>query len=204
MPSLALDALSRTYAQALFDVAQETMGREGVETLAGELDELLELTRQDRSLDEFLRSRIIPARRRAASLRRIFEGRVSDLALRLLLVLNEKDRLAHLESIAQAFDQILQERFGRVEVDVFTASLVDRQQLDAVAARLREALGKEPVVHHYVDESMLGGLKLQIGDQLIDASVATQLRRIRDRLASQGVMRVRAQARRFFEDGAQG
>lgn len=204
MPSLALDALSRTYAQALFDAAQETMGREGVETLAGELDELLELTRQDRSLDEFLRSRIIPARRRAASLRRIFEGRVSDLALRLLLVLNEKDRLAHLESIAQAFDQILQERFGRVEVDVFTASLVDKEQLEAVAAKLREALGKEPVVHHYVDESMLGGLKLQIGDQLIDASVATQLRRIRDRLASQGVMRVRAQARRFFEDGAQG
>ncbi|RMD60528.1 MAG: ATP synthase F1 subunit delta, partial [Planctomycetota bacterium] len=184
MPSTThthVDALARTYAQALFDAAQETTGREGVESVAGELDELLELARQNKALGEFLRSRIIPAAKRADSLRRIFQDAISELTLRFLLILNEKDRLAHLESIAQAYDQIVQERFGRVEVDVVTASLVDRAQLDAVAARLREALGKEPVLHHYVDESMLGGLKLQIGDQLIDASVATQLRRIRER-----------------------
>lgn len=195
-----IDALARTYAQALFEAAERAGGRERIESLAGELEEILELARSDRAFDEFLRSRILPTADRKRSLTRIFEGRVSELALRFLLVLNDKGRLGRLGSIASAYDQIVQERFGRVEVDVFTSTPIDREQLDAIARRLQGALGKEPVLHPYVDERMLGGLRLQIGDQLIDASVATQLRRIRERLARDGSARIRAAAERFFDE----
>ena len=66
------------------------------------------------------------------------------------------------------------------EVDVYTASPISSGELDVIRDRLKRALGKEPIVHPYTDGAMIGGLKLQIGDQLIDASIATSLRKLRD------------------------
>src|SRR5690606_26706842 len=124
-------------------------------------------------------------------------GRISDLTFRFLHVLNEKDRLNRLGDIVAAYDLLLQERFGRVEVDVYTASQIDQSQLEAIKHRLQAALGKEPVLHAYTDTNMLGGLKLQVGDQLIDASVATRLRKLRDKLTTQGAAKIRGGAERF-------
>ncbi len=63
-----------------------------------------------------------------------------------------------------------------------------------------EALGKEVVVHSYTDPTMIGGVKFRIGDQLIDASVQTTLRKIRDQLSTQGDAVVRGKINRIIED----
>jgi F-type H+-transporting ATPase subunit delta len=68
-----------------------------------------------------------------------------------------------------------------------------------VRDRVQSALGKEPVLHCYADEHMIGGIKLRIGDQLIDGSVRTQLRRMRaGLLSSRGELRDRVS--RIIED----
>jgi F-type H+-transporting ATPase subunit delta len=61
-------------------------------------------------------------------------------------------------------------------------------------------LGKEPVLHTNVDPSMLGGVKLRIGDQLIDGSVATKLRRLSESVQSKGSMAIREQFETYLED----
>ena len=113
-------------------------------------------------------------------------------------MLNDKGRLGHLPPIAAAFDELVQREFGRVEVDVYTAAPASPGELDTIKQRLRQILGKEPVVHPYTDKAMLGGLKLQIGDQLIDASLATRLRRMRDNLANSGLATLRAKAEKIL------
>lgn len=192
------DALARTYAVSLFDLAQQAGGQSTAEQVAGELEDLLELAKSDPAFSEFLSSRILSARNRGRSLRNILSGRVHDLTLRFLLVLNEKDRLSHIAPISAAFDQLLQTSYGRVEVDLFTATPADTREIESVRSRLREVLGKEPVVHAYTDPSMIGGLRLQIGDQLIDASIASSLRKLRERLTVDGAASVRARADRFL------
>ncbi|MBY0262069.1 MAG: F0F1 ATP synthase subunit delta, partial [Phycisphaerales bacterium] len=62
----------------------------------------------------------------------------------------------------------------------------------------QKRLGREPVLHPYTEPAMLGGIKLQVGDQLIDASVETQLRNIRSRLNQGGTSKVRAAATRLI------
>jgi F-type H+-transporting ATPase subunit delta len=111
---------------------------------------------------------------------------VTDLTLRFLLVLNEKGRLGHLETISDAYDQLVHAAFGRVEVDVFTAAPLGAGQLDSIRSRIGAILGKEPVLYTYADPAMIGGLKLRIGDQLIDGSVASRLRRIKHSLLASG------------------
>jgi F-type H+-transporting ATPase subunit delta len=105
-----------------------------------------------------------------------------------MLVLNRKGRLAELLAIEGAYDALEQEAFGRVEVDVFTASgTVDEATKASLAADLKKSIGKEPVMHFYADPAMIGGLKLRIGDRLIDGSVAAQLRRMRSTLLDRGL-----------------
>ena len=98
-----------------------------------------------------------------------------------------------------ALDAIVQERFGRVEVDVFTAAPVGQSEIESIRKRLTETLGKEVVLHPYTDSTMIGGVKLQMGDQLIDGSVRAELRRMRDRLLGQSVAVGLGVGHEFFE-----
>lgn len=180
------DALARVYASSLIDLARAGGGREAIESVQGELEEILELTRSDAKFGEFLSSRIIPSKARGESLNTIFKGRCGDLTLRFLRVVNQKGRLDHLPAIAAAYDEYVQKEFGRVEVDVYTAQPVSREELQQVKDRLHEVLGREPVLHTYTDPKMIGGIKLQIGDQLLDGSVAARLRQMRENLATGG------------------
>jgi len=137
---------------------------------------------------------------REASLRSIFEGRVSELTLKFLLLLNSKGRLTHLPAIIAAFDQRVQDALGRVEVDVYTAEPMDTEQRDSVGERIASKLGKQIALHTYVEPAMIGGIKIRIGDRLIDDSLATRLRRVRDRVARDGGAALRARAQRVIRD----
>lgn len=194
------NALANVYARSLFELAQQAGGQDKIAEVAAEIEQICELLRSDRRAREFFASPIIDRTARGESIRRIFTNRVTDLTLRFLLVLNDKGRLDQLEAVAGAFDQLVQETYGRVEVDVYTASALDRPQLDSMQQRIRQAIGREPVLHPYTEPAMIGGVKLRIGDQLIDGSVAGKLRRMkRDLLNSSGKLRERMS--RFIEDG---
>lgn len=193
------DALARLYATSVFELAQEQGGQAAIEDIASELSEILELARADKRFGEFLSSRIVPTEKRRASLEAIFKGRVTDLTLKFLLVLNAKDRLSNLGAMVAAYDEAVQERFGRVEVDLYTATPIDRAAVDRITSTLKSILGKDPVVHPYTDPTMLGGLRVQVGDQLIDASLSTRLRRMRERLTGPGAAAARAQSDQIIE-----
>lgn len=199
MPTQA-DALSSVYATSLYELARQAGGPDKVNEIAAELDEILELVRSDRAFREFLASPIIDREARKAALGRIFGNRVTDLTLRFLLVLNENGRLGRLDAVAAAYDHLVQEAFGRVEVDLFTAAPLGADQLESIRGRIRQALGRDPVLHPYTDAAMLGGVKLRIGDQLIDGSVSTQLRRLKRDLLNEGSSKLRDRVARFFED----
>lgn len=187
----APDALAKVYAKGLFEAAEKQAG--GAEGVLGELEDILELARANDDFSEVLASRLIDADKRDAALVRLFEGRVSAHTLSFLRLLNRKGRLGHLAPITGALDAIVQERFGRVEVDVFTSAPIAQAEMASIRARLTDALGKEVVLHPYTDSSMIGGIKLRMGDQLIDASVRADLSRLRDRLLGQtGTVRARS------------
>lgn len=194
------DALAEIYARSLFQLAEGEGGRERTEQILGELEDILELARQDRRFSEFLATRVIAASARDASLLRIFENRASPLTLRFLRLLNVKDRLGHLPAIAAAYDGLVQEAFGRVEVDLFTAEPLDEKARAAYRDRLARTLGKDIILHSYTEPAMLGGVKLRIGDRLIDDSLATKLGRMRDRLNTEGQSNLRTRASRAIED----
>ncbi len=193
------DALANIYAKSLFELAEAKGGRATIEACLAELEDILELARANPKFGELLSSRALPAAARASSLDRIFKGRVSDLTLKFLQVLNDKDRLAYLPPIAAAFDAITQAKFGRVEVDVFTVDPLPADQVARLRDQLAAKLAKDIVLHPYVDANMIGGVKFRIGDQLIDGSIETKLRAMRDQLNVQGLANLRGKIDRILD-----
>ena len=199
--SETVDAVARVYAQSLMELADAAGGDDKIVETGGELGTIAEIIRDDAEFAEFLRSPIVDTEKRAEALRRIFEGRVSDLVLRFMLVLNGKGRLGEFAAMNAAYDQLVNERMGRVEVDVMTVDgSLAPDQLALLGEKVKAKLGQEPVFHQYADESLIGGLVLRVGDQLIDGSVRGQLRRMREELLASGSTRVRAGADDFLAD----
>jgi F-type H+-transporting ATPase subunit delta len=194
------NALAAVYARSLFELAKQAGGQDKINEVVGELEQIQELLSENREFREFFSSPIVDREKRSKSISRMFENRITDLTLRFLLVLNQKGRLKEFAAIAAAFDHLVQEAFGRIEVDVYTAAPLGREQLESLRKRIKDAIGRDPVLHPYTDASMLGGLKLRIGDQLIDGSVASKLRRMKRELMS-STGQLRDQLARFIEEG---
>jgi F-type H+-transporting ATPase subunit delta len=104
-------------------------------------------------------------------------------ATNLARLLIESNRVKQVAGIVEEFESLADAAAGRVRATVTTAVELDQAERDKVADQLSKRLGKEVRMTVVVDKSILGGLKLQYGDHLIDASVATKLQQLRRRLA---------------------
>ncbi|MFP4145807.1 MAG: ATP synthase F1 subunit delta [Phycisphaeraceae bacterium] len=188
MPARQIRDIDRTWAEALFELASE---HDQLEAIADEVDQLAELLRSEKQLETLLTSPALSRQERQETIDRLFQGRISDLLYRFLQVLGAKGRLSLLPGVLEAFAERMREHQGLVEVDVFVAHRLSDEQLASIQQSISDAIDKTAVLHQYVDESLLGGLKLRIGDRLLDASVATQLRRLQRRLHEVGQERAR-------------
>ena len=124
------------------------------------------------------------------------------------LALDSGASLSLIESESEhAVSHFVLNRFTRVlmnnDVDVYTALAIDDKALRRIGQRIREVIEKEPVLHAFVDESMLGGLTLRIGDQLMDGSVATRLRRLKQNLLTTGTATVGDRFRQIIDEGGE-
>jgi len=194
------DALANVYARSLFELATDAGGNDKVVEIADELEQICELITSNQKIGQFFSSPLIDGTKRSEALSAIFSNRITDLALRFLLVLNNKGRLNHFQQIETAYDQLVQDAMGRIEVDIFTPTEIDADSINSIKTKVQQMLGKEPVLHPYVDRAMLGGIKLRIGDQLIDGSVQTKLRRLSESIQSGGSVAIREQFETYLEN----
>jgi F-type H+-transporting ATPase subunit delta len=167
------------YARSILDLANE---HNQAQEFGQELAIIGELLKQNPSFAEFLADPGIGATERTAALEKLFRGRASPLVMNLMGVLNTRGRLNLLTAVADAYAVLLDEQLGNVEVDVTVAQKLDPSQLDQVRQRVSQALGKNAIVHQYVDEEIIGGLVLRVEDRFIDASVKYQLEAMRERM----------------------
>lgn len=189
-------SIEQVYASALLDSAEQT-GQQN--ELAEELGQLTDLLRAEPGLDRLLSTRSLSTAQKADCIERTFQGRVSDLLHRFLQVVNQKQRLDLLRGIARAYVQLMEQRHGIVEADVFAASRLPEDQARAVAESLGKALHHKVVLHQYTDPRLIGGLKIRVGDQVYDGTVQTQLRKMQQKLLASGREQARSRLEALIE-----
>jgi len=109
-----------------------------------------------------------------------FDDETTNLA-RLLI---ESGRVDQARAIEQEFQRLADDAAGRVRATVTTAIELERDDRDRVERELSRRLNKEVSLDVVVDPRVIGGLRLQYGDRVVDATVATRLQQLRRRLAA--------------------
>ncbi len=116
-------------------------------------------------------------------LRRVV-GDVSDEALNLVLLMVRRGRPGAIHRMAERFAELVRRERGIALAEVRTPLPLDDAQRDELMTRLRELTAQKVEINEVVDESLIGGITVRIGDQLYDASVRTRLERLRARLTA--------------------
>jgi F-type H+-transporting ATPase subunit delta len=163
--------IARPYAEATFRAALEKSA------LAVVGDSLMLLAAIAR--DEQMHSILLNPKVSAAQKKEIFEaaagGRLDDLAKRLLAVLIDNHREVLIGSIAEQFDELKNEHEKILRAHITSAQPLSDPQRDEIVAALERRYGKKVEADLDVDPELLGGARVQVGDQVIHASVRDAL-----------------------------
>ena len=172
-------AAARRYARAVFELAEQD-GR--VAEWADRLTAVSGLL-GDPELAAVLTNPTIAADARM-SLISTESSLLDPEGVNLAKLLIESNRVKEASGIALEFDRLADEAAGRVRATVTTAIELTAPERDRVADELSVRLGREVKLEVVVDPRILGGMKVQYGDHLVDASLSTKLQQLRRRLAS--------------------
>jgi F-type H+-transporting ATPase subunit delta len=172
-------AAARRYAKAVFELAQQD-GQ--VEEWGRRLARIRELF-ADPEVAAVLGNPTIATERRealAATAPHLFDEEATNLA-RLLI---ESGRVDDAGAVEEEFHRLADAAAGRVPATVTTAIELSAADRERVAEQLSKQLKKDVSVTVVVDPRVIGGLKLQYGDRVVDATVAARLEQLRRRLAA--------------------
>lgn len=187
----------RVYAVSLLELAEQAGATREVEA---EVQELAKLASAQPKLLLLLSNRRVPMSRRQATAQAIFKGRVSELTFKFIQVLVERDRFDELPGVAAAFLALVHERYGEIEVDAIVASPMSEELTARLGEVLQKRVGRKPLIHQHIEPSLVGGVKLRVGDYLVDGSIATQLRLMREKIIENSSVHARRDVERVFKD----
>jgi F-type H+-transporting ATPase subunit delta len=172
------DVAAKRYAEAAYLIARQD-GKE--EAWSSGLVEVAALFGDDRARAVFENARV-PTAQKLALVDRALAG-VDPLVLNLARLLVRRRRTSLGPQIAQAFQELIDEAKGISHATVTSAVPLTDQDRAAVERRLIDITGGPVVIETHVDENILGGLVVRIGDRLIDGSTKSRLLALKRKLA---------------------
>ena len=169
-------SLAGRYASALFELARD---KKQIESVGKSLDALGQALVDSNDFNELVTSPLV-SREEAA---KAFAALAPDLGLdpittNFLGVLASNGRKSQLRNVIRAFGRLAAEHRGETTAEVITARPLNDDQLAQLRQQLRTRAGRDVNVDTTVDPSMLGGIVVKLGSQMIDASIRTKLNRL--------------------------
>jgi F-type H+-transporting ATPase subunit delta len=172
--------ITKRYTRALFELAAEA-GK--IEAVGGELAAVESLLATDEDLRDALLSPVLTRDVKAQVLDAVIEAAGFDPTVgNFLRVLLDSRKLPLLSEIASAYRDLADDAAGKVRGVAVAPTPLAESDARALADALSKALNKEVMLDSKVDPSLLGGLVAQVGNLVFDASLRTQLQRMRETL----------------------
>ena len=174
-----MEEIAEVYSRALFEVAKEN---DALDRVHDELGEFAEALDSDRNLQVFLFSPYFSSEEKKKGVTQI----VSDADERLtnfLELLAERHRMPALFRIRRSFDAMWAEENKLLPVSVTSAVELDEGIVEEIGKEIEEQTGRRVELSASVDPDVLGGLRLQVGNMVLDATVRNRLEQLRKQVA---------------------
>lgn len=172
-------SVARRYAEAFFAIAQE---RDQIDQLQQELELVVSTIDEIENLKEYLNHLLIPAQEKKDTISKIFGDKLSEVTLHFFFVIIEKRREGYIGLITEEFKDMADESRNIAKAELIAAREVPEDEIKTLADKLSASTGKTVQLRQTVDPDLIGGIKIRMGDQVIDGTVAKKLEVLREKL----------------------
>jgi len=174
-----MEEIARVYAEALFGVAKQ---KRKLDVIREQLAMVAEALERDRELAVFFFSPYFSSAEKRDGIARSVFGAEPELT-NFLELLVEKHRMPVIFRVRRRFDEMWAEENKRLEVTLTSAVELDPEIVERVGAEIERQTDRKVELRSRVDEDALGGLILQVGNMVLDASIRNRLERLRKEVA---------------------
>jgi F-type H+-transporting ATPase subunit delta len=170
------------YAKSLLSLADE---RNILEQVKDDMLALASVFEENTDFRDMLKSPVVKSDRKAAILKQVFEKEVCELSMKFINLVLEKRREAILGAIANSFIDLYNDLKNIVKATVVTANAITEDTRNKVLSQLKLVAGDANIlIEEQVDESIIGGFVLRIGDTEYNASIANKLQQLKREFVS--------------------
>jgi F-type H+-transporting ATPase subunit delta len=170
---------ARVYAEALFDVAKD---KGKLDAIRDELTQFVDAVDGNRELQVFFFSPYFSSAEKVAGLKRAVSDADAEL-LNFLELLIEKQRMPEIFRIRRQLDELWKQENRRIDVTVTSAVTLEPAVVEKVGEEIERQTGQKVDLSSRVDAEILGGIVLQVGNKVLDASIRSRLEKLRKSVA---------------------
>ena len=170
----------RVYAEALLEAARAHDELDAVRT---EFDELAAAVEQSEELRDFLRNPQIESQTKRSVLESLLEA-ANPRFVNFVRLLVEKGRIGELDELHDEWERLLAREARVLELELTTAIELSDAEANGIVEQIEQASGRRVVALRTVDPDIIGGIVVQAGSQLLDASVRGRLNQLRQELTA--------------------
>lgn len=183
-PQSISTGIAARYATALFELAKEGKDLAGLEK---DTDALAAALADSDDLSAFLTSPIYTREDQEKAIGAVGEAmKLSETTVNTMRLMAQKRRLFVLPALVQSLNELIAEEKGEVTAEVTSAKKLTAAQEKKLAATLKKSVGKDVKMNLAVDESLIGGLVVKVGSQMIDTSIRSKLAALQNTMKEVG------------------
>ena len=174
-----MEEIARVYAEALFDVAD---GKDKLDEVRSELGEFADALDDDQELQVFFFSPYFSTNEKREGIEKAVSG-ASEEFRNFLDLLVEKHRMPVIFRVRSAYEELWRKRNRKIDVTVTSAVELDPDVVKKIGKEIEDQTGQTVELSSRVDDAILGGLVLQVGNMVLDASIRHRLEKLRKSVA---------------------
>ncbi len=170
----------KRYATALFELA---ISDNRIEDYKSEVELVIQLLRDEPDFIALLQNRRITLDEKVSLIEKIFSEQVSSSVVGLMILIIKKGRQEFLLDIFETFLQMIEKQKGILKATVTSAVVLEARQLEEIKMQLENNTKSQIELDTIVDESIIAGLIIRVGDKVVDASIKGKMQTLKKQLA---------------------
>ncbi len=174
-----MEEIAEVYSRSLFEVAKE---HGDLDRVHDELGQFADALNEDNDLRVFFFSPYFSSTEKKEGIAKLIDD-ADDSFIRFLELLAERHRMPAIFRIRRGFDELWREENKLLPVTVTSAVDLDSQLVEGIGRKIEEQTGQRVELSSRVNPDVLGGIVLQVGNMVLDASVRNRLEQLRKSVA---------------------
>ncbi len=170
-----MNEVAKEYAKAIFDLAVE---QEKIKQYQEQMNFVDDQIKQNTEFNKILISPL-DVNEKQEIIKNVFIKTVDKHILHFVYILINNDRLTYLSKICEEYEVLVKQHNEQVKCDVYTVLELTESEKTKLVDKLTKKFSKKIVLYNHIDKSLIGGMKIVVGNTVIDTSISNKLNKLK-------------------------